>query len=597
MNHNRTNRYMPILMAASVVIGIAIGTFYTNHFSGNRLNIINSGSNRLNNLLHIIDDQYVDNVNIDSLVEKAIPQILAELDPHSVYISAKDVLAANDDLKGSFSGAGIEFTIREDTIHVQNVIKNGPADRAGILAGDKIVMIDGKKFVGKMVTNEEAMHRLKGPKDTKVQIGIARFGHHNIQQFIVTRGEIPQKTITATYMIDDNTGYIRISKFGETTYPEMLISLAQLSQQGFSNLIIDLRDNTGGYLKSAVQMANEFLPKNKLIVYTQGRKSPRQDYRSDGHGSYQSIPLIVLINEGSASASEIFSGAMQDNDRATIIGRRSFGKGLVQQQIDFPDGSMIRLTVARYYTPSGRCIQKPYTSGEDPNYEQDMLSRYQHGEFFSQDSIKHTGPAYHTNHGRTVYGGGGITPDIFVPEDTLNMTSYYKEASMSGLILQYAFTYTDDNRPKLNNFKDMTEMVKYMNRQNIVEKFAIYADKHGLRKRNLMIRKSHKLLERYINSRIIYNILDEEAWTEYINMDDPVISKALHIFKRHAAFPKKPKATAEFRKTANIYRWHNIQSLHFEGGYFTEDMPLVIPFITTATEPILYNVLHRHGKS
>ena len=597
MNHNRTNRYMPILMAASVVIGIAIGTFYTNHFSGNRLNIINSGSNRLNNLLHIIDDQYVDNVNIDSLVEKAIPQILAELDPHSVYISAKDVQAANDDLKGSFSGAGIEFTIREDTIHVQNVIKNGPAERAGILAGDKIVMIDGKKFVGKMVTNEEAMHRLKGPKDTKVQIGIARFGHHNIQQFTVTRGEIPQKTITATYMIDDNTGYIRISKFGETTYPEMLISLAQLSQQGFSNLIIDLRDNTGGYLKSAVQMANEFLPKNKLIVYTQGRKSPRQDYRSDGHGSYQSIPLIVLINEGSASASEIFSGAMQDNDRATIIGRRSFGKGLVQQQIDFPDGSMIRLTVARYYTPSGRCIQKPYTSGEDPNYEQDMLSRYQHGEFFSQDSIKHTGPAYHTNHGRTVYGGGGITPDIFVPEDTLNMTSYYKEASMSGLILQYAFTYTDDNRPKLNNFKDMTEMVKYMNRQNIVEKFAIYADKHGLRKRNLMIRKSHKLLERYINSRIIYNILDEEAWTEYINMDDPVISKALHIFKRHAAFPKKPKAIAEFRKTANIYRWHDIQSLHFEGGYFTEDMPLVIPFITTATEPILYNVLHRHGKS
>ena len=597
MNHNRTNRYMPILMAASVVIGIAIGTFYTNHFSGNRLNIINSGSNRLNNLLHIIDDQYVDNVNIDSLVEKAIPQILAELDPHSVYISAKDVQAANDDLKGSFSGAGIEFTIREDTIHVQNVIKNGPAERAGILAGDKIVMIDGKKFVGKMVTNEEAMHRLKGPKDTKVQIGIARFGHHNIQQFTVTRGEIPQKTITATYMIDDNTGYIRISKFGETTYPEMLISLAQLSQQGFSNLIIDLRDNTGGYLKSAVQMANEFLPKNKLIVYTQGRKSPRQDYRSDGHGSYQSIPLIVLINEGSASASEIFSGAMQDNDRATIIGRRSFGKGLVQQQIDFPDGSMIRLTVARYYTPSGRCIQKPYTSGEDPNYEQDMLSRYQHGEFFSQDSIKHTGPAYHTNHGRTVYGGGGITPDIFVPEDTLNMTSYYKEASMSGLILQYAFTYTDDNRPKLNNFKDMTEMVKYMNRQNIVEKFAIYADKHGLRKRNLMIRKSHKLLERYINSRIIYNILDEEAWTEYINMDDPVISKALHVFKRHAAFPKKPKAIAEFRKTANIYRWHDIQSLHFEGGYFTEDMPLVIPFITTATEPILYNVLHRHGKS
>ncbi len=549
MTKNKYNRFMPLVMALCVVLGILIGTFYANHFSGNRLNIINSGSNRLTNLLHIIDDQYVDKVDIDSLVDKAIPQILADLDPHSVYINAKDVQTANDDLRGSFSGVGIEFTIRKDTIHVQNVIKNGPAQRAGILAGDKIVSVDGKPFVGKQVTNEEAQHRLKGPKDTKVKIGVMRYGQKTVKYFTVTRGDIPQKSVSATYMLDDNTGYIRIKNFGETTYPELLIALANLSQEGFENLVIDLRDNTGGYLNSAVQMANEFLPKNKLIVYTQGRKSPRQEYRSDGHGSYQRIPLVVLINEGSASASEIFSGAMQDNDRATIIGRRSFGKGLVQQQIGFPDGSMIRLTIARYYTPSGRCIQKPYTAGDDHEYEQDLLSRYQHGEFFSQDSIKHSGPAYHTGNGRTVYGGGGITPDIFIPEDTTGMTSYYKAASMSGLILQFAFSYTDDNRLKLNNFKEMAALSKYLVGQNTVEKFATYADKNGLKRRNLMIRKSHKLLERYINSRIIYNMLDEEAWTEYINYDDPVIAATLRVFKNNAAFPKKPAA-----KTVNKNR-------------------------------------------
>lgn len=541
MKPNKSNRMMPLLMALCVIIGIVIGTFYANHFSGNRLNIINSGSNRLNNLLHIIDDQYVDAVNIDSLVDKAIPQILSDLDPHSVYISAKDVQQATDDLKGSFSGVGIEFVIRNDTIHVQGVIKNGPAEQAGILAGDKIVSVDGKPFVGKQVTNEEAMRRLKGPKDTKVKIGVQRYGQKAIKYYTITRGDIPQKSISAAYMLDDNTGYIKIKNFGENTYPELLIALAQLSQEGFSNLIIDLRDNTGGYLKSAVQMANEFLPKNRLIVYTEGRKSPRQDYKSDGRGSYQNIPLVVLINETSASASEIFAGAMQDNDRATIIGRRSFGKGLVQQQIGFPDGSMIRLTVARYYTPSGRCIQKPYVMGDDKDYEEDLLSRYQHGEFFSQDSIKHTGPAYHTSIGRVVYGGGGITPDIFVPEDTIGITSYFKEASMSGLILQFAFVYTDDNRLKLNNFTEMMELSDYLVKQNTVDKFATYADKHGLQRRNLMIKKSHNLLERYINSRIIYNIMDEQDWIEYLNLDDNVIKAALNVFKNNAAFPKKPE--------------------------------------------------------
>ena len=542
MNPNRRNRYMPLLMAVCVAFGIVIGTFYANHFSGNRLNIINSGSNRLNNLLHIIDDQYVDNVNIDSLVDKAIPQILSDLDPHSVYITAKDMQAANDELKGSFSGVGIEFNIREDTLHVQNVIKNAPAERAGLLAGDKVVTIDGKPFVGKIVTNDEAMRRLKGPKDTKVRIGVLRYGHQKPLEFTVTRGDIPQKSITATYMLDDDTGYIRVKNFGERTYPDMLIALAKLSQEGCKNLVIDLRDNTGGFLQSAVQMANEFLPKNKLIVYTQGRKSQRQDYVSDGKGSYQRMPLVVLINEGSASSSEIFAGAMQDNDRATVIGRRSFGKGLVQQQMGFTDGSLIRLTIARYYTPSGRCIQKPYTAGDGSNYEQDIYSRYQHGEFFSQDSIKHTGPAYHTSIGRLVYGGGGITPDIFVAEDTLGVTSYFKQAAMSGLILQFAYNYTDNNRQKLTMFKTLKELSAYLDKQNLVEQFAAYADKHGLQRRNLMIRKSHKMLSRFINSRIIYGMLDDEVWTQYLNEDDPVIAATLKVFKDNAAFPKLTQA-------------------------------------------------------
>lgn len=539
MSQNKTNRFMPLWLALCIVIGVLIGVFITNHFSGNRLNIINNGSSRLSNLLHIIDDQYVDSVNIDELVEKALPQILAELDPHSVYISAREVQMATDDLKGSFSGIGVEFTIREDTIHIQNVIKDGPADKAGVLAGDKIVSVDDKPFVGEIVTNEEAMHRLKGPKDSRVKIGIKRFGEKNVKYFTLTRGDIITKSVSATYMLDATTGYMRIKNFGENTHGEMLASLTNLTVQGAKSLVIDLRDNTGGYLDSAVRMLEEFLKQNQLIVYTEGRKSPRKEYRCHGKGKYQNIPLVVLINESSASAAEIFAGAIQDNDRGTIVGRRSFGKGLVQQQIQFPDGSMIRLTIARYYTPSGRCIQKPFKPGDRADYELDMLARYQHGEFFSQDSIKHTGPAYHTSNGRTVYGGGGITPDIFIAEDTSNITSYYKEAAMSGLILQYAFKYTDENRQKLSQFTEMKPLSNYLNGLGLVEDFVGYAEKNGLRRRNNLIRKSNGLLQTYIHSRIIYNILDDQAWSEFLNQDDKMIKAALEVFRKGESFPKK----------------------------------------------------------
>lgn len=535
---NKHNHFSPLWLAFSAIIGIFIGTLYANHFGGNRLSIINSGTNKLNNLLHIVNDQYVDSVDVLDLVEKAMPQLLSELDPHSVYISAKDKQMAEDDLRGSFSGVGIEFVIRKDTLRVQNVIKNGPSERAGVLAGDKIVEIDDSSFVGKTVTNEEAMHRLKGPKDTKVKLGIVRRGQPELCYITVTRGEIPTRSVNAVYMLDEKTGYIRIKNFGENTYPELLIALAQLSQEDFSNLVIDLRGNTGGYLGSAVQIANEFLPKNRLIVYTQGRHSPRQEYRSDGRGSYLNIPLVVLIDESSASASEILAGAIQDNDRGTIIGRRSFGKGLVQQPIEFNDGSMMRLTVARYYSPSGRCIQKPYTNGQDKDYEEDLLTRYQHGEFFSQDSIKHTGPEYKTTNGRIVYGGGGITPDIFVGEDTTAYTSYYKEATMSGILLQFCYDYTDDHRQDLLKYSDVASLVKYLKRTNILEQFVAYADRQGLKRRNLLIQRSLRLLEQFLISRIIYNILDEQHWIEYLNSDDPAITQTLNLFQEGKAYPQ-----------------------------------------------------------
>ncbi len=533
------NKWMPVIMAACVILGVVIGTFYAKRASGNRLQISGEGPNRINSLLKIVSDQYVDDVDVNDLVERSIPNIIAELDPHSVYIPAKDVQSATDDLRGSFSGVGIEFVIRKDTVRIQNVITDGPAEQAGLIAGDKIVSIDGEPFVGEIVTNEEAMHRLKGPRGTVVKIGVMRYGKKEPKVFEVTRDDIYVSSINATYMINDNTGYIKVKNFGDNTYMEMLRALSMLSQEGMTNLIIDLRDNSGGFMNIAIQMVNEFLPADRMIVYTEGRRAPREDYMSTGTGHYKSLPLVVLISETSASASEIFAGAIQDNDRGTIIGRRSFGKGLVQQQIPFSDGSMLRLTIARYYTPSGRCIQKPYTPGKGLEYEEDLLLRYQHGEFFSQDSIKNEGPAFKTSIGRTVYGGGGITPDIFVPEDTAGVTSYYKEAAMKGLFFQFAFEYTDANREVLSKYKDQDyhQLLHYLQGQNLVEKFAQYGEANGHRRRNLMIATSHSLIEKFVLSRIIYNILDEEPWIQYLNTDDPTVLKALDILKKGKATP------------------------------------------------------------
>lgn len=546
MSKNRTSRFMPVIVAVSIVAGILIGTFYANHFSGNKLGIINTSSNKLNALLRIIDDQYVDTVNMGELVEDAMPQILGELDPHSSYIPAKDLEAVNSDLKGSFSGIGIQFTIQQDTIHVNSVIQGGPSEKVGLMAGDRIIEVDDSAFVGKIVTNYESMKRLKGPKGSEVKLGVFRPGEKETLHFTIVRGDIPVKSVDAAYMLNDKFGYIKVNKFGETTYPELLISLAKLNQANCEGVVIDLRGNTGGYMGAAIQMVNEFLPKNRLIVYTQGRKSPRENYTSNGTGSSQKMPIVVLMDEGSASASEIFAGAIQDNDRGTIIGRRSFGKGLVQQPIDFSDGSAIRLTIARYYTPSGRCIQKPYVKCNDANYEMDILTRYEHGEFFSQDSIKQDqSQIFETSLGRPVYGGGGIMPDIFVPQDTTGVTSYYRMSVNRGLTIQFAFQYTDNHRAEMQKYETEESLLQYLKHQNILEQFARFAESKGLKRRNILMYKSQKLFETNLYGNIIYNMLGMEAYIEYLNKSDKTVLKALEVLDKGESFPKAPEQPIE----------------------------------------------------
>ena len=545
---NPKTRYIPIIIAVSIVTGIFIGTFYTNRFAENAPGAggIQPGTNKLNGLLRIVNDQYVDTVNMAALVEDAMPQILNELDPHSSYIPAKDLQAVNDDLRGSFSGIGVQFTIQQDTIHISDVISGGPSEKVGIMPGDRIVEIDDSTFVGKIVTNNESMKRLKGPKGSEVKLGVFRQGEKELLHFTIIRGDIPNKSIDATYMIDEKYGYISIKKFGESTYPEMLIALAQLHQQNCEGVIIDLRGNTGGYMGAAIQMVNEFLPKGRLIVYTEGRKAPREDYPSNGTGSCQQLPVIVLLDEGSASASEIFAGAIQDNDRGTIIGRRSFGKGLVQQPIEFNDGSAIRLTIARYYTPSGRCIQKPYNKGKDEQYDMDILKRYEHGEFFSKDSIKQDeSHIYYTSIGRPVYGGGGIMPDIFVPQDTTGITSYFTMAANRGLTVQFCFQYTDKNRQKLSQYKTGEELLKYLKTLNILEKFAQFADNKGLKRRNLLMNKSKELFNRNLYGNIIYNMLNMEEYLKFLNQSDPTVLKALEVLEAGESFPQAPEQKPE----------------------------------------------------
>ena len=533
-----TTRFLPIYIALAVVVGMFVGNFYANHFAGRRINLINTSSNKLSNLLHIIDDQYVDTVNMSDLVERSLPLILRELDPHSTYTNAADVESEMQALKGSFSGIGVQFYILDDTVRIVKVIDGGPSERVGLKAGDRIVAVDGKDFVGKDINEEEAKKHLKGPADSEVTLKIVRQGQKKPLQFKIQRGNVPVKSIDASYMLSDNVGYVRINTWGDATYSEFLGAMAKIGTSQPEGIIIDLRGNLGGYLDAAVKIANEFLPKNSLIVYTEGRRFPREDYKSDGRGSFQQMPLVVLVDETSASASEIFAGAMQDNDRATIIGRRTFGKGLVQIPIQFRDGSMVRLTRARYYTPSGRCVQKPYTPGDEEEYDNDLLKRAEDGEYFNPDSIKTSGEKFHTRIGRIVYGGGGIIPDVFVSRDTLGYTSYFKQVIMSNIMSDFAYRYVDSERKTLSEFTTYSEVSQHLKKKNIVEYFVRYAEKNGIKRRNLMIRTSHSLLYNFITSYIIGDLLDIREVVKFNNLSDPAVNKACEIIENDQAFPQ-----------------------------------------------------------
>lgn len=545
MANNKFRNYTPLIIAVSVVVGILIGSFYASHFRTNRLSITNSTNSKINDMLFAVEDRYVDTVDMNDLIEKSLPKILLELDPHSTYTSAKEVEAEMQELKGSFSGIGIIFSIIKDTARIIHVVDGGPSEDVGLMPGDRIVKVDGKPFVGKFLNDEYAMKALRGPNQSVIKMGILRSGQKEMRTYEVVRGPVPVRTIDTYAMLDKTTGYIKINSFGDKTYEELIVALAELRNEGSRNLIIDLRGNGGGYMEAAINIANEFLPKKRMIVYTEGRKSERAEYVSDGRGDYQGTPLVVLVDETSASASEIFAAAIQDNDRGTIMGRRTFGKGLVQEPIQFPDGSLLKLTIARYYSPSGRCLQKPYVKGDNKDYLNDIFVRYQKGELSSQDSIHLSGKKYHTYLGRTVFGGGGVMPDVFIPTDTTDVTSYFMEALASRRLAEFAYLYADQHRKELEKFNKWEDLVAYLKKHNIVDKFASYADQDGLKRRNLLISKSHSKLEHSLISNIVDYIFDSRSANLYLLKDDECISKALQLIRDKQTFPRKPEKKAK----------------------------------------------------
>ena len=484
--------------------------------------------NRVDELLRLIDAQYVDTVDVERLTEDAIFAVMEDLDPHSVYIPADELEMVNSELEGSFSGIGVQFNIQNDTIMVVAVISGGPSEKVGILAGDRVVEVNDTAFVGDAISNEKVMKKLRGPKGTQVKLGIKRHGTPELLHFTVTRGDVPVNSVDIAYMIEPGVGFIRVSKFAATTYQEFLNGLASLRSQGAQKFIVDLRENSGGLLDQVVMMVNEFLPRGQMIVYSEGKAYPRFDSRADGSGSFIGQPLVVIIDEFSASASEIFAGAIQDNDRGLIVGRRSFGKGLVQQQMDLSDGSAVRLTVARYYTPTGRSIQKPYEQGKGDEYEMDLMNRFMHGEFDSRDSI-HLADSlvYHTPAGRTVYGGGGIMPDVFVPRDTTDYTPYFNQVLNHGYTYQFAFQYADKHREQLNQYKNWEDMERYLTQGDMLREFVAYAEDKGVKPDWKEINQSRHLLERHLAAYITRNILGEEGFFPLFYKYDPTVKRAL----------------------------------------------------------------------
>lgn len=523
IKHNSIIWY-PLVISIAIVLGIVIG----NYISTKKFTL--DKDRKINAVLNLIQSEYVDSIDVKDLVEQAIPAIIGNLDPHSYYIPASDIRAENEKLDGSLSGIGVSFFMMNDTANVDQVIPNGPAEKVGMLAGDRIISVNGESIVGGTLTAEGIRSKIRGEKGTKVRIGVKRNTSKKTLTFTITRDDIPMNTIDVSYMLDDKTGYIKIAQFGKNTYDEFFAALSKLKKDSASRYIVDLRGNPGGYMEMAILMVNEFLEQGELIVYTKGRKE-REDIQvwSDDQGSFHDAQVAVLIDEYSASASEIMAGALQDNDRGLVVGRRSFGKGLVQKQIYLPDSSAIRLTIARYYTPSHRCIQKDYTLGDEDDYSKELYDRYSHGELYSADSIKvDKSKIFRTANGRIVYGGGGIVPDIFVPNDTTGITTYYRAVANLGLLQQYVYTYVDINRDQLKNVKTVKQLMGMMPSDDaLTYDFVCYARDNGVPMRWYYINLSRSLIARQLRALVIRDVLGSEEFYRYYNRTDNTVNAAL----------------------------------------------------------------------
>jgi carboxyl-terminal processing protease len=531
------NAFLPIVLSFVLVLGIWLGYFLNkqiNTGSGAKANYHSSTNDKISSLLDYIEYQYVDTINKKILVEKTVTAMLQSLDPHSSYIAASEFEAVNEPLEGNFDGIGIEFNIIKDTIRVIAPIAGGPSEKIGIRAGDRLVKVEDKNMAGVKITNKEVFEKLRGKSGTVVKVGVVRSGVSKLLEFKITRGAIPLYSLDASYMLDPTIGYIKISKFAATTYQEYLKAFNDLSKKGMTKLVLDLRGNPGGYLNAAVDISDEFLSSGQQIVYTQGKANPKKTYKATEHGSFENNPLVILIDEGSASASEIVAGAVQDNDRGTIIGRRSFGKGLVQDQMQLPDGSAIRLTIARYYTPTGRCIQKPYSEDKDLYYNEEY-DRYEHGELLNQDSIKlDKTKQYKTPEGKTVYGGGGIMPDVFVPIDTTKTNTFLNKVFYTGVINSFAFEYADNNRSKLKTYGSALKFINGFEISNsILDQFYTHCANQKLTLDNSALKeKTNEALKPYLKAFIGRDVFDKDAYYPIINKKDKCILKAVEVLSK-----------------------------------------------------------------
>ena len=536
-NSKRTVLF-PLLLAAGVVLGLVLGQYLGRNSTTSQLKGMLSRmalpTNKLTYTLSLIENQYVDSVSMDSLAEHVIPLLVKELDPHSVYIPASEMQALNEPLEGEFDGIGVVFNMATDTVIVLNVIPQGPSDKAGIKAGDRIIEIGDSVVAGRKIPQNNVVKMLRGPRGTTVHLGIGRQGISGLVPIDVERGVIPIRSIESAFRIADGVGYVKLGQFARTTYDEFRRALASLRAEGVTKLIFDLRGNSGGFLDQAIAVANEFLHKGQLIVYTEDRRHEQLREYADGNGSAQDMEVVVLIDEGSASSSEILAGALQDNDRGTIIGRRSFGKGLVQRQIPYSDGSALRLTTARYYTPTGRSIQKPYTIGDDESYEEDIWNRYKNNEFFSADSIHFADSLKRTTPGgKVVYGGGGIMPDVFIPADTTDVTKYFIEVSGRNILYRYTIEYADRHREALNAVQTIGDLQALLDSdKTLVDDFVRYAARKGVAPRYGDIARSRRLIEAQLRAYIGRNTkLEDNGFYANIYPVDNVIVRAVGILK------------------------------------------------------------------